>query len=350
MDNITMENKTEYGVTVIIPAYNAEKTIKNTIESVYRQTFQDVQIIVVNDGSTDGTLGILSGYSDRDNLNLINQENQGVSAARNAGIRNALGKYVFFLDSDDFIGYNVLESLYRFAEEKQLELVACEFKQVSYGHKEDMTAASSFDFYTEDKNGVASHFFDVIPNYSTAKLFLLESLLRNDVLFPLDMSFGEDLCFVYSLMTHITRIGKVRGAFYYLVNFNPLSLSRKHVTNMQSHIEAEYRAWKSACKAFLGLEENYNKNHMSYGFYLASIYMANFFKPGCDMGFLEKYQHIRLFVKSHRQDYLADKGCPSGMFEKITAATLGTGNAFLMAMLFFVKEKIRIITNRRGKM
>ncbi|MCY1521615.1 poly-beta-1,6 N-acetyl-D-glucosamine synthase [compost metagenome] len=88
-------------VSVIIPAYNAEKTIKETLDSVFRQTYQPIEIIVVNDGSTDHTLEILKTYQDK--IHLISTENRGVSHSRNLGFSKATGYYIQYLDADDLL-------------------------------------------------------------------------------------------------------------------------------------------------------------------------------------------------------------------------------------------------------
>ena len=91
-------------VSVLIPAYNAEKTINRCLDSILCQTFQDIELIIVNDGSTDNTLSILLNYAEKDKRIIIyNQPNQGVSAARNTGLRNASGDYILYVDSDDWI-------------------------------------------------------------------------------------------------------------------------------------------------------------------------------------------------------------------------------------------------------
>jgi glycosyltransferase involved in cell wall biosynthesis len=87
-------------VTVVIAAYNAERFVAETLDSVFAQTLSEVEVIVVNDGSTDGTLDILTGISDR-RLTVMSQENRGVSAARNKGLAAARAPYIFFLDADD---------------------------------------------------------------------------------------------------------------------------------------------------------------------------------------------------------------------------------------------------------
>jgi glycosyltransferase involved in cell wall biosynthesis len=97
-------------VTVVIAAYNAEKFLRETLESVFTQSLLDIEVIVVNDGSTDGTQAILDGYSDS-RLIVLSQANAGVSAARNAGLAIARAPYIFFLDADDILANDALRRM-----------------------------------------------------------------------------------------------------------------------------------------------------------------------------------------------------------------------------------------------
>ena len=91
-------------VSFIIPTYNTEKYIKATVYSILNQSYEDIEIIAVNDGSTDKSLEILNDIENNDNrLKIINTKNQGVSSARNTGIDNANGEWVYFIDSDDLL-------------------------------------------------------------------------------------------------------------------------------------------------------------------------------------------------------------------------------------------------------
>lgn len=91
-------------ISIIMPVYNAEKYLNRSIESVMNQTYKNIEIILVNDGSTDASLTICSNYQKADSrIKLINQKNSGVSAARNRGIDEATGTYIMFIDSDDYI-------------------------------------------------------------------------------------------------------------------------------------------------------------------------------------------------------------------------------------------------------
>ena len=111
-------------VSVIIPVYNVEKYLEEALESVINQTLKDIEIIIINDGSTDRSLEIAKGYALKDKrIKIIDQKNQGLSVARNRGIENAKGKYIYFMDSDDYIALETLEVCYKKCEEYELEMI-----------------------------------------------------------------------------------------------------------------------------------------------------------------------------------------------------------------------------------
>ena len=113
-------------VSVVIPVYNSQKYVEKCIRSVMAQTHSDLEILVIDDGSTDGsgaTLDRLAAADDR--IRVLHQENAGVAAARNAGIDVASGEYLAFLDGDDYIGKDYIANLYRCAQESQAEMVIC---------------------------------------------------------------------------------------------------------------------------------------------------------------------------------------------------------------------------------
>ncbi|KAA9234409.1 MULTISPECIES: glycosyltransferase [Aerococcus] len=117
-------------ISIIIPIYNVEKYLIECLESVRNQTFTDFEVIMVNDGSSDASPVIADNYCQRDKrFKLFHQENQGQSAARNFGLSQAKGEYIFFLDSDDKIVENTLEILHRICQDKQSDIViaACKY-------------------------------------------------------------------------------------------------------------------------------------------------------------------------------------------------------------------------------
>lgn len=111
-------------VSVVVPVYNTSKYLRECMDSILCQTLKEIEIICVNDGSTDNSLDILDEYADRDSrIHIINQENQGLSCARNAGIHMTKGEYLCFLDSDDMLAVDSLAEMYECAKEKQLDIL-----------------------------------------------------------------------------------------------------------------------------------------------------------------------------------------------------------------------------------
>lgn len=111
-------------VSVIVPVYNVEKYLSECLESLINQTLSDIEIICVNDGSTDDSRNVLERYAASDKrIAVVNQTNKGLSAARNSGVKTARGRYLYFLDSDDFIDRNALEYLYQEAEKYRLDIL-----------------------------------------------------------------------------------------------------------------------------------------------------------------------------------------------------------------------------------
>lgn len=111
-------------VSVIIPVYNTEKYVRQAVESILLQTLKDIEIIIVNDGSTDGSMTILEELAAQDErIKLFSQENQGQSAARNFATEKAKGKYIYFMDSDDYLENEALELCFEKAESNNLDFV-----------------------------------------------------------------------------------------------------------------------------------------------------------------------------------------------------------------------------------
>ena len=118
-------------ISIILPVFNVEKYIEECLDSINNQTFKDFEIICINDGSTDNSLKILKNYqSNNKRINIISQENKGAASARNIGIKEAQGKYVYFMDSDDILELTALEELYCLAEKKNLDLII--FKLINF--------------------------------------------------------------------------------------------------------------------------------------------------------------------------------------------------------------------------
>lgn len=153
-------------VSVIIPVYNNEKYVEKCIRSVMEQTFRDLEIIVINDGSTDGSGEILERLAAEDGrVRLISQENGGVAAARNSGIDDAEGKYLTFVDGDDYIHRDYIKKFYDFAEKNKAEMVICGLTYVDEeGKVLNRTIPGEYQRFEREEwtfriSAVCSHFY-----------------------------------------------------------------------------------------------------------------------------------------------------------------------------------------------
>lgn len=118
-------------ISIIIPVYNVEKYLSHCLDSILAQTYSDFEAICINDGSTDNSLKILHQYLKKDTrFNVINQENMGLSCARNAGLSIAQGEFIAFIDSDDFVDPEFLEILYNTQQQNGSDIVGCDFFEV----------------------------------------------------------------------------------------------------------------------------------------------------------------------------------------------------------------------------
>ncbi len=116
-------------ISVIIPIYNTEKHLRQCLDSIINQTLKEIEIICVNDESTDGSLDIVNEYAQKDErIKIINKKNNGAAAARNTGMDHAAGEYIGFVDSDDWIALDMYEKLYENAKSYNSDIVMCPLK------------------------------------------------------------------------------------------------------------------------------------------------------------------------------------------------------------------------------
>lgn len=127
-----MSNKVEDLISIIVPVYNVDKYLKQSVDSMLSQTYKNLEIILVDDGSTDNSGKICDSYADLDcRVKVIHKTNGGQGQARNCGIEISRGKYLAFLDSDDFMESNCIEELHRILEDKKADVSVCSYNYVS---------------------------------------------------------------------------------------------------------------------------------------------------------------------------------------------------------------------------
>lgn len=221
-------------VSVIVPIYNSEAYLSKCLDSLVNQTLQDVEFILINDGSTDGSNTIISKYLEQDyRFSLIEQENSGVGSARNHGIKKAKGKYISFVDSDDNIEPKMLEDLYSHACLENLDIVTCRYKKVDNDNK---VLQEGPDYHNFDKEIMFKNLITLnIPSVCWNSLYNKSLFLQPDCLFPHNDMYNEDTATLYKLFFYANSVGFI-NSFYYNWHFTPHSktnsISTKHIDDM----------------------------------------------------------------------------------------------------------------------
>lgn len=181
--------------SVVIPLYNKQSHVKETIETVFNQTFQDYEIVVVNDGSTDQSVKVVKSIQDN-RIKLIHQENQGVSVARNRGIQESKADYIAFLDADDIWLPEFLQTIYELIQKfPEAGLYATAYKKRKANGEE--SAINIQGLPLRDYVGPIPNYFESIVKgdnlvWTSATCIPKKVFIKNDIWFPTDEKYGED--------------------------------------------------------------------------------------------------------------------------------------------------------------
>lgn len=195
-------------VSVIVPVYNTKEYLEKCLDSLINQSLKDIEIIVVNDGSTDNSQSIIDKYVKKDKrIKSFIKKNGGLGDARNYGIKRASGEYLGFVDSDDYVDTNMFEKLYNKAKKDNSDIVECNLYWV-YPNELKLDTAN----YYENNKDIMYNIRVMVCN----KIFKRDILSKNDILFPIGIRY-EDIVFTYKLLPHIKNISYVNGSFYYYI-------------------------------------------------------------------------------------------------------------------------------------
>ena len=206
-------NSTDVKVSVVMPIYNAYDYLRPAIDSIICQTLGEIELICVDDGSTDQSLDIIRQYQKKDaRIRIVTQTNAGPAVARNNGIRRARGEYIAFLDADDFYDPTLLETLYVRAKEEDLDIAIAEY-DIYHSQKATFAAAKKSPHHdvlaggkVTSKNEHPNVIFSVTNGAAWNKLFRLSFILDNGLLFPTDMRVFEDVYFVLGALSLAERV------------------------------------------------------------------------------------------------------------------------------------------------
>ncbi|MDE5643513.1 MAG: glycosyltransferase [Muribaculaceae bacterium] len=215
-------------VSIIIPAYNSERTIERCVQSAITQSFEDIEVVVIDDGSTDNTLAILRNLESLEKrLKVISQPNQGVSVARNKGLEIAKGRFVTFVDSDDCLGSEYINEF--FIQDIPIDTLSIQIPSKRTDGQGLDSADSSFHdrSYHETSIFDASRELRLLHNgYAHGKIYEREIIVEHGIRFNPAIQYKEDVLFLLDYLRYVKRIRISNGREYYYIQ-HPESLSTK---------------------------------------------------------------------------------------------------------------------------
>lgn len=235
-------------VSIIVPVYKAQDYIKKCIESIINQTYENLEILLIDDGSPDDCGMIIDDYSKNDSrIRAFHIENEGVSNARNVGIANATGTYIQFVDSDDFLENDMVEKMVMTMESINCDMVMCGFYDRNRSFvNEVLPVQENGKCQKEDyMEGILSDPYSFNYGVLWNKLFK-KNLIDKGVSFNNNMDFGEDFIFCLNYMEYVNAVGIVKRCMYNYVRYNNQSLmyiqtkdrnnAEKYITYMKKRL------------------------------------------------------------------------------------------------------------------
>lgn len=212
-------------VSVIVPVYNVQKYLAKCLDSLVSQTLKDIEIIIVNDGSTDRSESIIKKYEKKyDNIVYVKKKNGGLSDARNYGIKYAKGDYIAFIDSDDFVDTSLYEKMYTKAIEEEADYIECDFYW-TYPKNRGYRLQKDEGIRYADKQGMMTY----------GRVMAWNKLIKRNIItenFPKGLKY-EDIEFFYKLIPNVKKFAFVEEPLIYYVQRNNSLANKQDYTTGQ---------------------------------------------------------------------------------------------------------------------
>jgi len=245
-------------LSLIIPVYNTEKYLKDCLKSIVYD--KDLEVIIIDDGSTDNSASVYSKYSDIENVIIVKNENHGVSYSRNVGISKASGEYIMFLDADDLLINNWYKKFIKSVSDEDFIIFSQKYKNDDYNKTDLLKSCCGYI------TGISID--DCYLQSVWSKIYKRDILVKNNILFDEEIINGEDLLFNLSVIRVSNRI-KIIDKSIYIVRKNIYSSTNRYNSNL---IKSNNRFIKKSKKLLSSLEKQEQNNILDFqninGFYI----------------------------------------------------------------------------------
>ncbi len=246
-------------VSIIVPVFNTENYVYKCLTSVINQTYSNIEVILINDGSTDKSENICYEFSKLDSrIKFINRENRGVSYTRNQGIEESTGKYICFIDSDDYIQNNYIENMLKHMENS--DLITCAYAIEFKNKKRNIIFGENIKDYNRDEALKLMFSSNMYKGFLWNKLFKKEIIVKEKIRFNNDISMCEDLLFVYEYIFYSKEIRYIPEVGYFY------KMRKSSLSNNLKNIETALLAYESIFALL-------NKNNIEFDIYLLESFI-----------------------------------------------------------------------------
>ena len=319
-------------VSIIIPVYNGEEYLERCINSVVNQTYKNIEIIIINDGSTDNTLDIIKKNANNDlRIKTINKKNEGVSAARNDGIELSTGKFLTFVDADDYIENDYVEKMIFILKKYNAKYVTCGYKRVYDDHTESINDDLTEIVYSKEE--YIKKILNVQNGYGFVHMKLISKDVIKDIRFNPKLKVGEDALFNIMLCKNIDKAVVYNNTLYnYYFNSNSVvrkfdeKYSEKYLLSMQCMFDYINNNYKLQDEIY---------NYIAYHVLLVSVnYCFHPLNKNKGIKLLKKVCNIPLYKESIKKSNYNDLS----LTRKISLFTLKHKLYFLMSLICKIRQ------------
>ena len=283
-----------YKLTIIVPVYNAEKYINRCVESLINQTIKEIQIILINDGSTDSSgrlCDILAIHDSR--IMVIHKKNGGVSSARNLGLQNAKGEYVGFIDADDWIDPEMYETLYMATKQYEADIAMCDvLTEYENGEQKTDTITQLPDDLVIVKNDFKPSLLMEMAGSVCRCIYRNEKIQNFALKFDLSLKFSEDRVFNIYAMGYANKVTYLKRAFYHRFIQKESAVHRFHADYYEA-VKAASIATDKALTAVWNRREEYIKTYKQQYVNGAIAALNNYFYKTSTLNFSQKIESIK---------------------------------------------------------
>ena len=272
--------------SIIIPIYNASTYLVFSLESLLSQPFQDFELILVDDGSTDESASICDAYAAKDDrIKVLHEAHHGVAHSRQVGLEAAKGVYILYVDADDQVEPDMIADMYQEAVTKKADLVICDYRELTHeGEVYRKQEPTALDGVTVLEDILDGKLYGALWN----KMMRREWLLQTKASFPLELTMREDLIFLSQCLPYASKIAYIPKAFYGYERRNASALTSHYVNESLAYYQQEC-LWVDLILANQFLQASTRQRLQAYLLELAYITLKSglFDKPKWNAVFLK---------------------------------------------------------------